>query len=42
MASLTGKTADLDHVSLIRGLTDAWGFLRYSWFVPLILSMADI
>ena len=40
MASLTGKTVDLDHVSLIRGLTDAWGSLRYSWFVPLLLSMA--
>ena len=39
-ASLTGKTVDLDHVSLIRGLMDAWGSLRYSWFVPLLLRMA--
>ena len=42
MALLTGKTVDLDHVSLICGLTDAWGSLKYSWFVPLPLSMADI
>ena len=27
-ASLTGKTVDLDHVSLIRSLVDAWGSLR--------------
>ena len=39
MASLIGKTVDLDQVSLIRGLTDAWGSLRYSLFVPLLLSM---
>ena len=25
MALLTGKTVDLDHVSLLRGLVDAWG-----------------
>ena len=25
MASLTGKTVDLDHVGLICGLMDAWG-----------------
>ena len=42
IASLTGKTIDLEHVSLIHGLTDSWGSLRYSWFVPLLLSMADI
>ena len=39
MASLTGKTVDLDHVSLICGLVDAWGSLRYSWFVPLHLRL---
>ena len=42
MASLTGKTVDLDQVSLIPGLTDAWGSLRYSWFVPPLLRLADI
>ena len=40
MASLTEKTVDLDHVSLIHGLVDAWGSLRYNWFVPLLLRMA--
>ena len=38
MASLTGKMVDLDHLSL----TDAWGSLRYSWFVPPLLSVAGI
>ena len=42
MASLTEKTVDFDHVSLIPGPTDSWGSLRYSWFVPLCLRMADI
>ena len=41
MASLTVKTVDLDHVSLIRGLSDAWGSLRYTLFVPLPLGMAS-
>ena len=39
MASLTRKTADLDHVSVSPGLVDAWGSLRYSWFVPFFLCL---
>ena len=38
-ATLTGMTVDLDCVSLIPGLVDAWGSLRYSWFVPHLLRL---
>ena len=38
--SLTGKTVDLDDVSLIPVLVDAWGSLRYNWFVLFLLHMA--
>ena len=42
MASLAGKTVDFDHVILVPGPTDSWGSLKYSWFLPLCLRMADI
>ena len=40
MATLTGRTAELDDVGLIPGLIDSRGSLWYSWFVPFLLHLA--